>query len=115
MSSIGYGLEVHYCLGEISDVNYALFDTYCPCDELVEKPIKGCCEEKSFFVQLEEDHSTPTELDVSKTILPLISTFQWSPVIIAVDSSPKTYSFLERGPPKAIDRVIQYHALIIYG
>lgn len=114
ISSIGYGLEVHYCLGEISDVNYALFDTHCACDELVEKPVKGCCEEKSFFVQLEEDHSAPALVDVSNTFLPLIAEFNWSPFNIEQDSSVKTYTFLDRGPPKSIDRVIEYHSLIIY-
>jgi len=115
ISSIGYGLEVHYCLGEISDVNYALFDTYCTCDDLVEKPVKGCCEEKSFFVQLEEEHDTPAVVDISIAILSIISEFDWSPFNIEQDSNTKTYSFLDRGPPKSIDRVIEYHSLIIYG
>jgi len=81
----------------------------------VEKPVKGCCEEKSFFVQLEEEHDTPAVVDISIAILSIISEFDWSPFNIEQDSNTKTYSFLDRGPPKSIDRVIEYHSLIIYG
>lgn len=114
-SSVGYGLEVHYCLGEVSDVSYALLDTHCACDLLDEPHERKCCEEKSFFNQLESEHSAPSLTDVSMVLLPVAAELDWNAMQSSDASSLKSYNFIDRGPPKSRDRIIEFHSLIIYG
>jgi hypothetical protein len=62
ISSVGYGIEVHFCLGRVSDVNHFLFETYCPCEAAHVEAAKRCCEERSVFHQLDDEHAAPTQV-----------------------------------------------------
>lgn len=116
MSSVGYGLKVHFCLGRISDVNYVLLDTSCPCDESHAATLSmECCEEKSFFNQIEEEHSSPASVSLAHHQLPLMAELpyalrQWKNV-----QELQSKDIVERGPPKTRDLTIELQRLITYG
>ena len=114
-SVVGYGLEFHYCLGEITDWNYVLLDTSCACDDGHEKVVRGCCEEKEFFVQIEEAHQSPPSTDQVEIIQPLQNVICWDCVENGVIAQELSRIELDRGPPKTLDRTIAYHSLIFYG
>lgn len=61
---MGYGAQVHYCLGEIEDVSYAFFETSCCCDETGVEVSMNCCDEKTVFVQLEDEHQQPVKTNI---------------------------------------------------
>lgn len=114
LSVTGYGLEFHYCLGEITDVNYALLDTYCHCDDAHQGRIKGCCEEKEFFVQLDQDHQVPADVDLSHFMLPLAAEWQWQDPVETVDTSVSK-TIPSRGPPRPVDLYKTNCEFIFYG
>lgn len=114
-SVVGYGLEFHYCLGEITDWNYVLLDTSCACDDEHEAVTPQCCEEKEVFVQIEEAHQSPTSTDLAEVDLPLESEICWDCVEHDVEAHELSRLELDRGPPKTLDRTIVYHSLIFYG
>lgn len=112
---VGYGVEVHYCLGQIADVNYALLDTSCACDEVDE--IAGednCCNEESFFIQLDTEHQSAADQKLKQPVFSVTETLlATSSVITETTEHLKTLS--RRGPPKTVDRIIEYHSFIFYG
>ncbi|MEX2597621.1 MAG: hypothetical protein WEC59_11890 [Salibacteraceae bacterium] len=115
-SSVGYGLEVHYCLGRVSDINYVLLETECPCDSLHDQMSNpNCCEERSFFNQIEDEHSAPSLVQEFGKYLPasevLNSPFSAKKFIDTLPSETR----VDRGPPKCVDRTIAYHKLTLYG
>ncbi|MBT3647275.1 MAG: hypothetical protein HN542_03430 [Flavobacteriales bacterium] len=115
VSVVGYGLEFHYCLGEITDWNYVLLETSCHCDDSHQGLVKGCCEEKAFFIQIEEAHQSPATTDIAEVELPLQNEICWDCVEHDVEAQESSRLQLDRGPPKTLDRTIAYHSLIFYG
>lgn len=115
LSVVGYGLEFHYCLGRITDVNYALFETSCQCDDAHQGRAVGCCEEREFFVQLEEDHNTPPATELGQVHLPLIASWGWGRLELSSGSSVVQTQVVDRGPPVIEDRYLEHCALILYG
>lgn len=114
-SVVGYGLEFHYCLGEITDWNYVLLETSCHCDDSKEGLVKGCCEEKEVFVQIEEAHQSPAATDITEVQLPLQNVICWDCVEHGIEVQELSRLELDRRPPKTVDRTIAYHSLIFYG
>lgn len=116
ISSVGYGVEVHYCLGMVSDVSYIWFDASCACDDSgseTHAQTKSCCDEDSFFNQIDDEHQGSVSLVVkSPLVIPEQALmFEGSSEIEKAENSLE----LDRGPPPIIDRVIAFHRLILYG
>jgi len=112
MSVNGYGVELHYCLGQITDVNYALFDTSCACEDHRTVKLPGCCEEKVLFVQVDEDHHSTSKLDISSSA-DLVPDYQVMEDAIT-ERTPKLIYF-DRGPPRVSDLRILYCSFQFYG
>lgn len=116
LSTVGYGLEIHYCLGRISDVNHAMLETSCPCDTLHTKgQADGCCEERSFFNQIDDVHSYPQAQNEIGKHLPLTKVIAEIAPLLVEDNSLCIQKTDKRGPPRLCDRVIEFHAMLIYG
>lgn len=114
LSIAGYGLEFHYCLGQITDVNHALLDTSCHCDDAHQGLIKGCCEEREFFVQLDQDHETPPSSDVNKVYQPLMANCCWDCLETFASESKAPDVIDDRGPPIDAKLYKEHCALILY-
>lgn len=113
LSVCGYGLELHYCLGQVTDVNYALFDTSCVCDEGHEESYtSNCCEEKAFFVQLDEDHQAASKVAFKLPFIVLPASFLNIQEAVADQS---TNQLNDRGPPLIVDRCTVYCSFQLYG
>ena len=52
---------MHYCLGRVTDVNVSWLDTHWACDTDESNMVSSCCEEKAFFIQLDDEHQ-PTSM-----------------------------------------------------
>ncbi len=77
LSAVGYGLEIHYCLGQIADVNIAWLETSGVRDDAHIPETSNCCDEKEFFVQLKDEHQSSSldfKLDFDRF---LIAIFDW--------------------------------------
>ena len=113
LNVVGYGIEVHYCLGQISDVSYAFLDTSYAFDSDHTEVFKApCCDDESFFVQLEDEHQNSEKLSFSQ--VPCESVHELDSF-----SSQKSDTFLKdafalRAPPVPIDRVTIYQFFIFY-
>jgi len=115
ISSVGYGLEIHYCLGEISDINYVLLDTECPCDASHTASNQSCCEEKAFFNQLEDEHAAPAKLSLDNVELPLVSILDLGQIMSEALDEELGMTLTDRGPPVVRDIPIELVRLITYG
>jgi hypothetical protein len=115
LSSVGYGVEVHYCLGRVSDVNYVLLDTSCACDEAGIPAHKRCCEERSFFHQIDDEHQLSSTTCVQSPYDYLIA---WTPVEsnLLTPSEQADGNVLEEGEsPPIRPRFLLYHQWVTYG
>ena len=114
LSVVGYGLELHYCLGQITDVNVAWLDTSCACDDAHGKAVSNCCDEKEFFVQVKDEHQS-SSIDFKLNFdQPLIAMVDWmenpSEDIEDVDwVNPNN-----NGPPEPVDLYKQNCSFIFY-
>lgn len=99
LSVVGYGLEFHYCLGDITDVNYALLETSCHCDDAHQGLMKGCCEEKEFFIQLDDEHQASGGINHLEIQLPLIGEFSWNCQLEAEELVEQVKYPESTGPP----------------
>jgi len=115
ISSVGYGIEVHYCLGRISDVNHFMFETHCACDEAGIMPEKSCCEERVVYNQLDDEHTASANLQVEDVQLPLIATIDLELLENQVEEVELEKALLDRGPPCVRDIPIELVRLITYG
>ena len=114
LNVVGYGLEVHYCLGQVSDINYAFLDTTCVCDAAHSEGISSsCCNEESFFVQLEDEHQSSSNIEV-QTPIPMEVVQLEKLVNIDLEVISINREAL-KSPPLPIDRVVQFHSFIFYG
>lgn len=113
LSVTGYGVEVHYCLGRVSDINYAFLETSCPCDVAHAGERSGCCEEKAFFIQVDEDHQTTSLPDVK--FYPLLSSELASIAKLTSVKDAEAVFFSDRGPPLKRDFQTLYCAFQFYG
>ena len=115
INSVGYGLEIHYCLGRVSDVNHVLFDTFCPCDDAHESKGINCCEERSFFNQIEDEHAAPATSDIKWVDVPL----QLPPMSMSLSNEMISEDVgsmdEERGPPETKDICALLVRRITYG
>lgn len=113
LNVVGYGLEVHYCLGQVSDINYAFLDTSCACDLAHSGKINSsCCNEESFFVQLEDEHQSSSTIEVQTPIPMEVIQFE-KLVNIDLEIISVNREAL-KSPPLPIDRVVQFHSFIFY-
>lgn len=116
LSAAGYGAEVHYCLGMVSDVSYIWFDASCACDADGDhiQTQSNCCDEEAFYYQLEEEHLAAGNLDLQAPLLNVESDLDFASCPSAEDNSSNA-SWSDRGPPNVLDRTIVYQQLIFYG
>ncbi|MDP4663561.1 MAG: hypothetical protein NWS74_07845 [Salibacteraceae bacterium] len=113
LNVVGYGLEVHYCLGQVSDINYAFLDTSCACDAAHSERISSsCCNEESFFVQLEDEHQSSSNIEVQSP-MPMEVVKLEKLVSIDLEVISLNWEAL-KSPPLPIDRVVQFHSFIFY-
>lgn len=116
LSVTGYGLKLHYCLGQITDVNIAWLDTSCCCDEgaaHAQKP--PCCDEKEFFVQLDDEHQTPTSLNGLDMPLPLLATLDRNTLLNTGVKVQKAAYPENTVPPFTVPLFKQHCSLVYYG
>jgi hypothetical protein len=114
MSAVGYGAEVHYCLGQVSDVSYIWFDASCVCDETgeqLERPM-GCCEDERFFVQLEDDHQNSASTAIAQVQLKEEKGFRAAEASATERLCPVYVA--DRAPPSTKERLIALHRLTFY-
>lgn len=112
LSVVGYGLEFHYCLGRITDVNLAWLDTSCVCDTDGESVSHSCCHEKAFFVQVEDEHQSAS----AESLLKIPSTDVAIDLLKDEGLSPlnlvgETFIQLSNAPP---DKLYRKHCALIY-
>jgi hypothetical protein len=114
LNVVGYGLEVHYCLGKISDINYAFLDTSCACDSAnPEKITSSCCNEESFFVQLEDEHQSVSSKEFRAPIV-VSDHYSYNESELLAVHTAKCFENI-KAPPLPLDRVITYQTFIFYG
>ncbi len=112
-SVVGYGLEVHYCLGQITDVNVAWLETSCACEESTSTVTHSCCDEKSFFVQISEEHQAASDVTVEQFHPALSQTLKWSDATLKHIETLELVAFLDRGPPIE-NRIYQQNCALIF-
>jgi len=114
LSSIGYGVELHYCLGQITDVNIAWLDTSCACDDEHKKVAPPCCEEKEFFIQIEQDHQASKTQSIAAVNLPFLALV--NTVLLSHNEGVTKHVALPEpnGPPLNIPLFERFCARIIY-
>lgn len=103
-------MEVHYCLGQIKDVNYAFFDTACCCDDSGESMSKGCCNEETYFVQIKDEHQSAAEQKISVVPAVGIAMLQ-TPLEEDESIAPKFFLITDSGPPRTL---YQDHCSLIF-
>lgn len=116
-SAVGYGAEVHYCLGQVSDVTFIWFDASCACDDVRQnesiKRTMNCCEDERFFNQIEDEHAA----NVAATIIkgpPATVTLQHAEPIAPLNETNNVFEISDRAPPKPLDKLIAHHQLVFY-
>lgn len=115
LNVVGYGLEVHYCLGQIADINYAFLDTSCACDSAhTESITTSCCDEESFFVQLEDEHQSASSSTVYQPVLIEVQSVIKTEISESIESDSKGW-VLANAPPKPKDLVLELHSFVFYG
>ncbi|MDC1221523.1 hypothetical protein N8Z47_02520 [Salibacteraceae bacterium] len=115
LSVVGYGLEIHYCLGQIADVNIAWLDTSCACDDAHIPETSNCCDEKEFFVQVKDEHQSSSvdfKLDFDQ---PLIAIVDWMENPRQDIEDVEWVNPNNNGPPEPEDLYKQNCAFIYYG
>lgn len=115
INSVGYGLEIHYCLGRVSDVNHVLFDTFCPCDAAHETTGMNCCKERSFFNQIEDEHAVPASSEVNWVEVPILLPFLGESRLEDELLERHLFNHVERGPPILVDVCAMLVRRITYG
>jgi hypothetical protein len=115
LSVVGYGLEIHYCLGQIADVNIVWLDTSCACDDAHILETSNCCDEKEFFVQVKDEHQSSSvdfKLDFDQ---PLIAIVDWMENLSEDIEDVEWVNSNNNGPPEPEDLYKQNCAFIYYG
>ena len=111
---MGYGLELHYCLGQITDVNVAWLDTSCACDDAHEKAVSNCCDEKEFFVQVKDEHQS-TSIFETLDIKLFVTEITWDTKSTESAEELKRIYPKNTGPPIFLDLFKENCAFIFYG
>lgn len=113
LSVVGYGVEFHYCLGRVTDVNLDWVGTSCSCDAAhVEQQMK-CCDELSIQVQVDEEHqSSGVDVESTKAPMEVVQT-----ITSGLNDSEKSQNVLgtpmDNGPPEQ-PLYLKHCALILY-
>jgi hypothetical protein len=115
LSVVGYGLELHYCLGQITDVNVAWLETSCACDDAHEKALPNCCEEKEFFVQVDEEHQSSGSNTIVGIYHPIIKEIKWDDRVDYAITEQSSHIELSNGPPKHRPIYKRNCSFIFYG
>lgn len=114
-SSIGYGFEAHYCLGQVTDVNLSWFETSCACDDVHEEKVSNCCDEREFFIQLDQEHQ-PVSLSVEDVCSKYMASPTYQVVQICDDFETETpLAINTNGPPRQIAHFKLNCAFVFYG
>jgi len=92
-----------------------LLDTECPCDASHTASNQSCCEEKSFFNQLEDEHAAPAKLSLDNVELPLVSILDLGQIMSEALDEELGMTLTDRGPPVVRDIPIELVRLITYG
>ena len=114
LSAVGYGVELHYCLGQVTDVNIAWLDTSCSCDAGEKKVAPPCCDKKEFFVQIEEDHQasktqSPTATGLFLLVVQSKDMFDMHETVTTSIRLPE-----QNGPPLDVPLFERFCARLIY-
>lgn len=114
LNAVGYGLEVHYCLGEVADINYVFLDTSCACeDNHIEISRSNCCNEESFFNQLDDEHqAAASDFSVKAPVAQHIFCLNDIQNVLFQEIKLPIQSL--RAPPEPIERILLYHTFILY-
>ncbi|MEM7659622.1 MAG: hypothetical protein AAF399_26135 [Bacteroidota bacterium] len=112
LTSTGLTVNVHYCLGQIDSIQVFAPPPHCCCDDF--PGMRGCCDDETFFFQLDEDQITSSTLPIPQWELAMVvePLAQWEEQIETEERFPAS---LERPPPLRLSRRIQYHSLTLYG
>lgn len=113
-SAVGYGAEVHYCLGQVSEVSYIWFDASCACDAAGDQLKRdfNCCEDERFFVQLEDEHQSSGSTEISADLVHMKLDFNLVELVPIELEVPIYLS--DRAPPSTKERLISIHRLVFY-
>jgi len=112
--SMGFQVHVHYCCGDISGIaiNQPVQTIDC-CDAhhdgcAVEKT---CCSSEDFYLALEEEHNSPSELFIQAA--PAVESIQLLPLIEVQVGQPmqSNQAVQINGPP----RYLLFESRLIYG
>ena len=111
LSTMGYGVNVHYCLGRIADVSYAFVETSCACDDAGIVENDPCCDEVTIFNQIKDSHESPAQISVAPPIaqpveLPSLNVDEET-IAVSTDFIPES-----NAPPRPI--YIDICSLIFY-
>ena len=113
LTSVGLTVNVHYCGGKLKSIQL-LFDTpSCCCGET--KKMDGCCDDESYFVQLDTDHQISPSQELSFEFPELVAGLNdFENVERIYARNEKWIVPLERPPPKSALRLL-YCSLTYYG
>lgn len=116
-SAVGYGAEVHYCLGKVSDVTFIWFDASCVCDDVRENEsinrTINCCEDERFFNQIEDEHAANVADIIIKGPIAIVI-HQYNEPTAPLNEANNILKISDRAPPKLLDRLIAHHQLVFY-
>jgi hypothetical protein len=58
LTTVGVGINFHYCLGELSHVDVMVPHSKCCCAEADAEMAVHCCDDESYFFQLDTEQQT---------------------------------------------------------
>lgn len=113
LSVVGYGVEFHYCLGRVTDVNLDWVGTSCACDGSHAERAMKCCDELAIKVQIDDEHQANASLDqVVKAPAALIQQIESADLVADADDACGPV-VMDNGPPEQ-RRFLRHCALIFY-
>jgi len=124
-TSAGLAMDLHYCGGEFQ--NFSLFKTAKSCHEkaiqkkschhsqekIDKEEKKDCCENESFFFQLDEDYTTHAQIDIEekKPLSKAIAVSSMLPQTVNVNYAKFYKNY--KPPLLAIDSIVDFQSFLL--
>lgn len=112
LTSAGLTVNVHYCLGQLDSIQVFAPPPHCCCDDV--PGMIGCCDNETYFFQLDEEQIATSTLPIPQWDLPAVVEPTPTPLVLIQDQEFLPSS-LERPPPPGSQLRIRFHSLTLYG
>jgi hypothetical protein len=113
LTSVGLTVNVHYCGGKLKSIQLLFDAPSCCCGET--KKMDGCCEDESFFVQLDTDHQFSPIQKLSFEMPIILNEMMISENIEQINSQDNNWNIPLKRPPPGSSLRLLYCSLTYYG